>query len=199
MFDNISKAIVDAMLSLGVWNDIIVNGVGVVALIFLVTSYQMKDRTAIFNVYFGAAIAWIVYFLLQGNIASALMNIVGVVRTFVFKLRGKYKWVDSKWNLVAFLVVIVGLTALSFRDWRDVFPLLATAFSTFAFFAIKENSIRMIDLFAYIAWILNGVTGGYWVALACDTITFLSLIVALIRFYKKRTQIQDETVSPIRE
>lgn len=184
MFDVISKSIVDAMLSLGVWNDIIVNGVGVVALIFLVASYQMKDRTSIFNVYLGAAIAWIFYFLLQGNIASALMNVVGIVRTLIFKLRGKYKWVDSKWTLVIFLVVMLGLTALSFRDWRDVFPLLATAFSTFAFFAIKEKSIRVINLGAYLAWILNGVTCGYWVALACDSITFISLIVALVRFAK---------------
>lgn len=184
MFDVISKSIVDAMLSLGIWNDIIVNGVGVVALIFLVASYQMKDRTSIFNVYLGAAIAWIFYFLLQGNIASALMNVVGIVRTLIFKLRGKYKWVDSKWTLVIFLVVMLGLTALSFRDWRDVFPLLATAFSTFAFFAIKEKSIRVINLGAYLAWILNGVTCGYWVALACDSITFISLIVALVRFAK---------------
>ena len=184
MFDLVSKAIVDAMLSLGVWNDIIVNAVGVVALIFLVASYQMKERTAIFNVYLGAAISWIFYFVLQGNIASALMNIVGIVRTIIFKLRGKYKWVDSYWTLVVFLVVMLGLTALSFRDWRDIFPLLATAFSTFAFFAIKEKSIRVINLGAYVAWILNGVTCGYWVALACDSITFISLVVALIRFSK---------------
>ena len=184
MFDLVSKAIVDAMLSLGVWNDIIVNAVGVVALIFLVASYQMKERTAIFNVYLGAAISWIFYFVLQGNIASALMNVVGIVRTLIFKLRGKYKWVDSYWTLVVFLVVMLGLTALSFRDWRDIFPLLATAFSTFAFFAIKEKSIRVINLGAYVAWILNGVTCGYWVALACDSITFISLVVALIRFSK---------------
>ena len=184
MFDLVSKAIVDAMLSLGVWNDIIVNAVGVVALIFLVASYQMKERTAIFYVYLGAAISWIFYFVLQGNIASALMNIVGIVRTIIFKLRGKYKWVDSYWTLVVFLVVMLGLTALSFRDWRDIFPLLATAFSTFAFFAIKEKSIRVINLGAYVAWILNGVTCGYWVALACDSITFISLVVALIRFSK---------------
>ena len=184
MFDVISKAIVDAMLSLGVWNDIIVNAVGVVALIFLVASYQMKERTAIFNVYLGAAISWIFYFVLQGNIASALMNIVGIVRTIIFKLRGKYKWVDSYWTLVVFLVVMLGLTALSFRDWRDIFPLLATAFSTFAFFAIKEKSIRVINLGAYVAWILNGVTCGYWVALACDSITFVSLVIALVRFSK---------------
>jgi uncharacterized protein YacL len=193
MFDAISKAIVDAMLSLGVWNDIIVNGVGVIALAFLVVSYQMKDRTSIFNVYLGAAIAWIFYFLLQGNIASVFMNIVAIVRTLIFKLRGKYKWVDSKWTLVIFLVVMLGLTALSFRDWRDIFPLLATAFSTFAFFAIKEKSIRVINLGAYIAWILNGATCGYWVALACDSITFISLVIALIRFSKveKREVSQD--------
>lgn len=193
MFDAISKAIVDAMHSLGVWNDIIVNGVGVIALAFLVVSYQMKDRTSIFNVYLGAAIAWIFYFLLQGNIASVFMNIVAIARTLIFKLRGKYKWVDSKWTLVIFLVVMLGLTALSFRDWRDIFPLLATAFSTFAFFAIKEKSIRVINLGAYIAWILNGATCGYWVALACDSITFISLVVALIRFSKveKREVSQD--------
>jgi hypothetical protein len=51
----------------------------------------------------------------------------------------------------------------------------------------------VINLGAYIAWILNGATCGYWVALACDSITFISLVVALIRFSKveKREVSQD--------
>lgn len=188
MFDAISKSIVEAMTSLGVWNDIIVNGIGVIALVFLVASYQMKSRRLMFNVYFGTAIAWTFYFGLQGNIASALMNVVGLVRTFVFRLRGKKEWVDSYWTLVVFLAVSLGLTALSFRDPRDIFPLLATAFQTIAFFAIKEKTIRLINLMGYVAWILNGVTCGYWVALICDSITFVSLIVALCRYSKKEKE-----------
>lgn len=201
MFDTLSKSIIDAMSTLGVWNDIIVNGLGVIALVLLVASYQMKNRTLMFKVYLGTAIPWMFYFALQGNIVSALMNVVTIVRTLVFKLRGKQKWVDSYWTLAVFLVGMTGLTALSFRDWRDLFPLIATASQTFAFYQVKENTIRAINLFGYVAWILNGITCGYWVALACDTITFLSLIVALVRFSQKgnQNQVQDETVSPTQE
>lgn len=187
------------MSSLGVWNDIIVNGVGVMALILLVASYQMKNRTMMFNVYFGTAISWVFYFGLQGNIASALMNVVGIVRTFVFRLRGKHKWVDSYLTLIVFLVGMTGLTALSFRDWRDIFPLVATASQTIAFFAIKENTIRAINLFGYVAWILNGITCGYWVALACDCITFVSLVVALVRFSKMTEKSEENHVTTIQE
>ena len=188
MFDVISKRIVEMMTSLGVWNDIIVNGIGVVALIFLVTSYQMRSRSAIFKIYFFSGVAWVFYFTLQGNLVSAMMNMVAMVRTIIFKRRGKSKWVDSYLTLIIFLVGMIGLTALTYRDWRDLFPLMATASQTYAFYQVKENTVRAINLVGYVGWILNGITCGYVVALICDCVTFVSLIVALIRFSEKRTQ-----------
>ena len=200
MFDVLSKSIVDTMLSLGVWNDIIVNAVGVLALILLVTSYQMKNRSTMFNVYLGTATCWILYFGLQGNFASVLMNLVAVIRTFVFKLRGKQKWVDSYLTLTIFLIGMTGLTALSFRDYRDIFPLFATASQTVAFYQVKEKNIRAINLVGYVFWILNGITCQYWVALVCDSITFVSLIVAIYRFAKiEKKEAKKVDTTPIQE
>lgn len=184
VFEQAGEAITTAMSTLGIWGEVLINAIGVIAVIALFLSYQMKSRSQIFMVYAIATLSWLVYFVLKGDFASTLMSIIGLLRTYVFNKRGKAKWADSILWLFLFLFVMVGLTALTFRDWRDIFPLLATAFSTVAFFAVKEKNIRLINLGAYLAWIGNGISKFYWVALIGDVSTFISLVIALIRFNK---------------
>lgn len=184
VFEEIALAITSVIAAMGVWGEILVNAIGVIAVISLLLSYQMKNRAQIFTWYAIATLSWLVYFVLKGDFASTLMSIIGLFRTYVFRRRGQEKWADSILWLFFFLIVMLGISALTFKDARDLFPLAATALSTIAFFAVKEKNLRLINLCAYLAWIGNGITKFYWVALIGDVATFISLVIALIRFHK---------------
>lgn len=184
VLQNISNAITSAINSLGVWGVVIINAFGVIAIVSILASYQMKQRDKIFILYIIATFAWMSYFVLQGNLVSGIMSVIAVCRSLVFMQRGKKKWAESVWWLVGFLVIMLGSTILTYRDWRDIFALLATAFGTVAFFAVKEKNIRLINLGAYICWILNSATNLYWIALVSDSATLVSLLIAIYRFRK---------------
>ncbi len=181
---SISNSITVTISSIGVWGDIIVNLFGVIAIISMFIGYQMKQRQKIFILYMIANVCWVFYFTLQGNLVSALMCLISLIRSLVFLQRGKKKWAESILWLYFFLAVMLTSTVLTYRDWRDIFALLATAFGTIAFFAIKEKTLRIVNSGAYIFWMVNSITNLYWVALISDTISFISLLIALYRYRK---------------
>lgn len=184
VLQNISNAITSAINSLGVWGDVIINLFGVIAIVSVLVSYQMKERDKIFILYIVATFSWIIYFILQGNLVSGIMCVISVCRSLVFMQRGKKKWAESAWWLVVFFVLMVGATIFTYRDWRDIFALLATALGTIAFFMVKEKHIRYVNVVAYVFWILNSVTNLYVVSTISDVATLISLLIAIYRFRK---------------
>ncbi|MBR2614425.1 MAG: YgjV family protein [Clostridia bacterium] len=182
----ISQNIVPFLESkLGVWHDIIAYIVGAIAIMFLVLSFQMKNRKRILLVHALASITWICYYLLNGDLTSGLIAFTSVVRNGFFLLKERYAWAKSIVWLFVFIAINLTFGIISFSTYKDIFPILGGIGSTTAFFMTKEKDIRIFSFIAYVFWMCNSISKGYLMSFISDFLTLSSVIIALIRYRKK--------------
>ena len=125
---------------------------------------------------------WILYFIFQADVVSALINVVCVAQLLVFLQREKYKWANSKLWLYFFVIIQIVIGALTFSKWHDIFAILAGVSSTVAYFVLNKKLYRFISLFSMSSWVLNSVFKWYIIALLHDSFATVSVLVSIVRF-----------------
>ena len=171
-------------LGKGYW--ILVYAVGVLAMVLSIIAFQFKHRVTILLSNFLGQVSWVVYFLLQGDVTSAIASGLSAVMMAVFAKKDKWKWAVSPFTVVLFTVLICGFSLLSFETWSDIFPLLAGVFAVIANSRSSEKRLRQFSLFWCLFWLLNSAFKMYPVAFANDFLCTVSTIVALIRYREKK-------------
>ena len=171
--------------ALGIWYYILVYGVGVIAMTLSIIAFQFKRRVTIILSNFFGQTCWVAYFLLQGDVTSAIACALSALMLAVSAKKGSWKWVASPIVAIAFILILSGFSMLSFEGWSDIFPLLAGVFAVLANSRSSEKRLRQLSVFWCLFWLLNSIFKMYPVALANDMLCTVSTIVALIRYREK--------------
>ena len=182
MFSFSVDGLIDA-LGKSYW--ILVYAVGLIAMLLSIIAFQFKRRVTIILSNFFGQVSWVLYFLLQGDLTSAIASALSAVMMAVFAKKDKWKWAVSPFTVVLFTVLICGFSLLSFEVWSDIFPLLAGVFAVIANSRSSEKRLRQFSLFWCLFWLLNSIFKMYPVAFANDFLCTVSTVVALIRYRKK--------------
>ncbi len=178
--------------ALGVFYYILVYGIGIFAMAFSVMAYQFKYRATIILFNFFGQSCWIAYFLLQGDLTSAIACVISAVMLAVFSKKDKWPWATGPVSMGAFLVLLTGFSLLSFEGWSDIFPLLAGVFAVLANSRSSEKRLRQLAVFWCVFWLLNSTFKIYPVAFANDLFCTVSAIVSLIRYRNAGNHINTE-------
>lgn len=174
---------VDGLIAaLGIGYYIIVYAIGILAMTLSVIAFQFKHRVTIILSNFFGQTCWIAYFFLQGDLTSAIACGLSALMLAVFSKSDKWKWATHPISIVFFIVLLSGFSLLSFKEWADVFPLLAGVFAVIANSRKTEKSLRRFSVLWCVFWLLNSIFKGYPVALVNDTLCTTSTVVSLIRY-----------------
>ena len=174
--------------NLGIFYYVLVYGVGIIAMVLSIAAFQFKYRVAIVICNCFAQISWVLYFLLQGDMTSAIACAMTAVMLAIFSKQSKWKWVKSPWCIVFFILLNCAFFAFSFAVWSDVFPLLAGIFAVIANSRSSEKRLRQFSLLWCGCWMLNSIFKMYPVALSNDLFCTISTIVGLIRYREKKNK-----------
>ena len=166
-------------------------GVGLIAMALSVIAFQFKRRVTIILSNFLGQTSWVVYFLLQGDLTSAIACALSAAMLAVFAKKDRWKWAVSPLTVGFFLVLISGFSLMSFEGWSDIFPLLAGAFAVIANSRSTEKRLRQFSLLWCLFWLLNSAFKMYPVAFVNDFLCTVSTVVALIRYREKSTAKKD--------
>lgn len=181
------KPLIDELAAnLGIFYYILVYGIGIIAMILNVFAFQFKHRVAIILCNCVGQISWVVYFLLQADLVSAIACALCAIMLAVFAKQGEWKWVKSPFCIIFFVVIISAFSLWYWTVWSDVFPLLAGVFAVIANSRTDEKRLRQFSLLWCGSWLLNSTFKMYPVAFANDFFCTISTIVALIRYREKR-------------
>jgi hypothetical protein len=165
---------------------ILVNVIGAISILFLVLSFQMKDRLKILLINFIGALGWTIYFVLMGDLTSALVGFIGLTRTIIFSFREKHAWAKSPLWLIFFLAISIFFGVTSFSTWKDLFSITAGLLSIISFYCLSERKLRLVSVGCYSCWLANSIAKGYVIALISDVLTLASVILALIRYERSK-------------
>mgnify|MGYP003293606870 CR=1 FL=1 len=171
---------------------IFVQGLGILALIFYVISYQFKKPALFYLFSFAGATAFCVHYALLGSIGGCICNVVSM-------LKALYLWlfpnVKRKAHYYSFIGAYVIVCALIFIFKWDSYLVLLTCAASIAhcymFFQDNEKVLRVIQI-AVVSplWIIYNIfdnltiTGEFVVSIGgilTETFVVASSIVYLIR------------------
>lgn len=181
-----SYSVQDFAASLGVLYHILVWGVGILAMAFSVFAFQFKHRVTIILGNFLGQSLWVVHFLLQGDLTSAIACALSAIMLAVFAKKEQWKWATHPATVAAFIVLLSGFSLLCFAVWSDIFPLLAGIFAVLANCQSTEKRLRQLSFFWCLSWLLNSSFKMYPVAFANDLLCTVSTVVSLIRYREKK-------------
>jgi hypothetical protein len=168
--------------SLGSWYLIILNAFGVLAIACKIFEYQVKKRDTMFVLVITASLLWVAYFIFYGDFSSALTCLIGAIRLLIFMQRGKHKWADSIWWLVFFLALQTVVSIFTYKIWQDVFSITAGYVGILAYFMIDPKKYRALSFLHMALWVANSALKFYPIALISDSVSVISVTVAIIRF-----------------
>lgn len=180
----LGESIVNGLTSaLGeLWFAVLVNAIGVVAIVVKITETQNKKRNAIVLFAILGSLCWVTYFILNGDFTSALVNVIGATQGLVFMQRSKHKWADSVFWLYFFLAVQVAIAFFIWKSPFSLFSIVAGLIGTIAYFVIDEKLYRYLFLALILLWIGNGIVYFYPIALIHDSFAAVSITIAIIRY-----------------
>ena len=173
---------------LGFFYYILVYGIGILAMTLTIVAYQFRRRVTILLCSCAGQIFWILYFFLQGDLASATACALSAVMLAIFSRKEKWRWVTSPVTIAFFLVLMTATSLASFRGWQDIFPVLAGVFGVLASSRATEKRLRQLSIPWCLFWLCNSIVKFYPVALITDFCSTLSAAIALWRYRETKNK-----------
>ncbi len=160
---------------------VIAQVIGGVALLLSVISFQQKDRSKILFIQIFSTIFYSLHFFLLTAFTGAAMNIITVLRSYVFYQKEKKDWANKKAWLYFFLILILIGCAVTWRSIWSIFPTMALAIGTIAYWQNNPKDVRAISLLSRPLWIIYSIYYMSIPGIMVELIIGTSTIIAIYR------------------
>ncbi len=154
---------------------------GMGAMVSLFASHQQKNRKGILVGKLCADLFWAAHYICLGAFAGMIPNIIGIFREIVFINRKKYKFSGKAMIPIAFILVNISLGIVSFEDWFDILPILASAFVTFSLWIDNPRLTKWISIPVSAAFLIYDVFVHSYMGIINESIAILSIIIFFIK------------------
>jgi hypothetical protein len=161
---------------------IFIQGIGYVALLFVVLSVQNKKRASILLFLTVAMLLFMVQYGLLHAWSGAVMNAIGAIRTVIFSQKGNKAWARHPIWVVFFLLAFLTAGIATWVSYYSVLPILATWFDTIALWKENAQSVRGFLLLPRPFWFSYNVFVGSYAGITAELFLFTSIVVGMIRF-----------------
>ena len=176
-------------------SEMFAQGVGIVAAVVLVLSFQMKTPKGILLLQsIGALLFCINFFLLEQYIGS-MLNGLAFIRAILLFNKEKLHTDTNLW-LAIFGVCYIGAYILTFTVFGEVFtagnavrqclPVVGMFCSHLALRSAQAKMIRRISLASSVCWLIYNSLAVAIGAILCEAFNLVSIVVAMFRFDRKK-------------
>jgi hypothetical protein len=163
-------------------NNLVAQGIGMIALVFAILSFQNNKRHLILLFLGIAQLIFIFHFALLGVWTAAAMNIVGTIRTFSFVFKERKKWMDGNFVMYIFICLFLIAGILSWQNWLSVLPVAAMILETIGLWQKSPRRIRFIVFIPHPVWLVYNFIHGSYPGVLTEVFIVTSLIIGIIRF-----------------
>ncbi len=161
----------------------IANGIGIVAVILFVLSYQMKRRRSIILCNVLSRGLYVLQYLLLGAFSGAVLDILGMgVSLLAQKKDASFLKKHLPAVIVSADLVVLGVGLLLYENVFSLLPILGVLLHTGAFWMTREKHIRRISFFGSPFWLAYNLYSRAYGSAVGDVITMVSIGVAMVRY-----------------
>lgn len=189
--------------------DIFIQIIGFVAMFFSIISVQFNKH---FSIMFFKALSSFIFaiqYFFLGAFTAITMEIVGVIRNFVFAYNVKKNKKNFWWIIIFTIITVVAGVITLYFSWDDTLKILsryttnkngliaislifsaitiiAKVLSTIGYGFANPHYIRMVNLPSFSLWILHNLVFMSFAAALSDSLSIISIIIAEVRFRKTK-------------
>ena len=149
---------------------------GLFALIVLLISFSKKDKDELLKYQIMSSLLFGLQYLLLNAITGFLMNIVCMIRNYIFS---RYKKIPI-YYLIIVIILVVTLGLISYRDYYSLLPIIAVILYSIALYKGNTRIIRIIELISCSLFIIYNIHVDAYVGLISTIIEFLGCLVIVI-------------------
>jgi Bacterial inner membrane protein len=161
---------------------LIIQGIGFVALFFVILSFQKKERLTLLWVMLIGLLFFVVHFSLLGAWTGAFMNLIEAGIVFVSFKKGTATW--ARWRFWPHIFIIAYILAgfLTFKTSSDILPIIAQIFGAIAVWQKSPRAIRFIMLVPRPLWFVYNFIVGSYAGMVTEALILLSVVIGIVRF-----------------
>ena len=174
--------------------DIIAQGIGILAMVFNILSYQGKKQKTVIALQLIGGALFAGNFWMIGAKIGGILNVIAVIRAVLFLFKDKVK-ADSIFWLIGFILSYIAVYVLTFTvfgteltPWhlvRELLPVVGMTALSVGFRLKDAAGIRKCGLISSPAWLMYNIAVGFWGAIVCESLTLISIVVGMFRHDKK--------------
>jgi len=160
--------------------------VGIMAMGLNIFSFQSKRRNSILIVQLLGSVLWTTHFLLLASPTGAAMNIVAIIRNFLYSQKGKRKWASSPILPAIIIALFIACGLMTYQGFISILPIVGMTASSIALFITDERKIRFLSLLVSPPWLIYDAYSSSIGGVLSETFTIISILVAIYRFDLKK-------------
>ena len=175
--------------------ELVGQAVGILATVFIIFSYQHKERSRVIGFQLVGTFLFSVNFALLGAPVGAILNAVAVVRAVVFLNKEKLHAEHPLW-LVGFSAVYLASYAATFTLLNkestplnlliELLPVIGMVATTISFRFEDAKMIRRYGLISSPCWLIYNIASFSLGAIICEVISLGSIILGIYRFDRRK-------------
>ncbi len=175
--------------------DIIAQAIGIIAMVFVIISFQGKDAKKVIACQMIGCILFIINFFMLGAVVGALMNIIATFRAIVYINKKTFRADSPVWPVVISFMCL-GAYVLTFTAFGVPFtlgnavlqflPVIANTIATIAFHTGSAKWIRRLGVFVSTCWIIYNSVNFALGGILCEVFSLGSIFVGFLRHDRKK-------------
>tara|TARA_Y100000310_G_C20547134_1_gene746143 strand:+ start:437 stop:973 length:537 start_codon:yes stop_codon:yes gene_type:complete len=167
-------------------NQLIIQGIGILALLFFIFSFQAKSRTNILYLHILSMILYAVHFSLLTAWTAVAMVSLNAVKSYIFSFRERKKWIQGNFFFYLFLALFWIFGILTWEGYYSLFVILALNFVTLSHWSKSTKKLRLLFILSHPLWIAYDIYVGSYAGIISEVVVFFSIVIGLWRFDKTK-------------
>ena len=150
------------------------------ALAMLLSNWQ-KTRNKVLSLLILDSICYSMQYILLRAITGAFINIVGLVRTIIFKYKGKYKILQSKLILFLILSVYLLVGILTYDGIISILPVVSSIIYTSTLWQDNVRIIRIGTFSMILTYFIYNIAVEAYTGAFVEGILLISSVLAIVK------------------
>ena len=155
--------------------------IGFAGTIILALSFQQRTRERIHFLMMFSSMFFAIHFFLIVAYTGCIMNIISIMRSFIF-YNYRRKWARSRLWLVVFLIVSIVAGILTWKNAWSCLPVIGMLLTTVGLWMKNPARIRVITISGLPCWFTYNLVSGSIAGVVTETLNIISLATAIFRY-----------------
>ena len=164
------------------WFQIMIQGIGVLGILAAVIAFQAKTHRNIILFRNANTLLFALQYFLLDAYSGAAMNMLSLVRNEIYSwcIRRNKKTIYAQ---IIFCSIYIVSGILTWAGIESLIIIISKFFSTYAYGVKDTKWLRILTLISVSCMLVYNAFAGSLAGVACEILTIISLVIALVRFY----------------